>query len=117
MEWNRNIQTKYRPFSIQTIDEIKIGDTIFTQYQSRVIKEILTNAEKNTRIGTVPDEGRSHWIKFGDCESHLESTMDMCIGACYNPWMVFKDEAIARAYYAELEPTINYDLDEFDDYY
>ena len=115
INWNKQTQNKYRGQSVQNITEIKIGDMLYGRSGGKKIKEIITDKENSRRKGlsySHPSDG--NWIVF-EGQNYFQSSLDLCIGTEYNPWMVFKDEEIAKAYYAELETWFDPDDDYFAD--
>jgi hypothetical protein len=99
MQYNESIFQKYRALAITEQKDLVIGRTYYT---NSWIKQFTLRGF--TEVGGTP--WFLHSENIGD-EEQQNSLHDKNIGASYNPWLVFADEATRDACVAEL--IITYD--------
>jgi hypothetical protein len=109
MQYNESIFQKYRARAITEQKDLVIGRTYYT---TAWIKQFTLRGF--TEVGGTP--WYLHSENIGD-EEQQNSLHDRNIGASYNPWLVFADEATRDACVAELIITWRPQLSSRFDYY
>ena len=121
--YNEETFQKYRALAITRIDDIKIGQTYWTNSRGMiVVVSLLTNREAYAANGlkwTGEDADEVAWIKYdGDGFNRVMALSDDNIGTSYNPWLIFESADVAKACMSELHiGFVCDDFDYFDEYY
>lgn len=117
--YNEEIFRKHAAKSIQSADEIKVGDTLYSNFYPAefTVFAILTDAEHRRRIdldASTSDDAAPRWLQYDERDAWRSQSLHDCnIGAHYNPWLLFKNKEDCDACVAELK--ISFEPDPFED--
>jgi hypothetical protein len=106
--YDKDYVATYRLRAITTREELVVGATYYNQGGAFTLTRLLTNRQSHAMSGLEcegSDADEVAW--FSTDGTRTESLHDNNIGASYNPWLIFSDQATADEYYSNL--TIGYD--------
>lgn len=119
--YNTDIFQKFKAMSIQSVDELVVGETVYSNFDPEKpmpVLKIMTDFENRMRGGFVDDTSNNEdprWVATGPGEWDRFSLHDYNVLASYNPWLLFKTQALARQCAEELE--VIFEREAWDDGY
>jgi len=101
MQYDEELFQEFRAKAITNIAELEVGETYYSNSHPREFKvlglltEQQLHKKKKWKNRKADDNTVLKWIVTGRGAYDHYSLRDRNIGASYNPWLVFKEEADA----------------------
>ena len=113
MRYDNDLFYAFRQLAITSKKNLVIGETYYSNSypEQFTIKKLLTNKERYKIVGLdyeESDKDKINWIVTKE-DGYIMNLSDNNIGESYNPWLIFKEEEIAKICKEKLNKTIEYD--------
>lgn len=113
--YNEDIFRKFKDLSIKSVDELVVGETVYSNFDPEKPMPILAlitdyqNGLRMERPVSNDDDNDPRWVVTGRDKWDKFSLHDYNVLASYNPWLLFKTQDLARQCAEELQVLYQYD--------
>lgn len=119
MKYDTDYVTKWRAHAITDVTNLEVGKTYYSNnHGAFTLKRLMTRAQyyEEEGIKGIPVCYTANEVCWMEVAIHdgaylvVYSLRDNNVGASYNPWLIFRDQATMEEYKAGLEVTVDNDF-------